>query len=1067
MSRRLLAGFCLVTACFWFHSVTLAQSTKARITGVVSDASGAVLPGVQLAVRNAETGAQRSMNSDERGRYVAAELAPGAYEVTATMTGFETLTRRGITLVVGQDAVINLTMNVGAVSEKVDVTGEAPLVDTSSSSVGGVVDSTQITQMPLNGRDFSQLALVVPGVFSVRNSDAGASKGFGTRIAMAGSRVDQTGWLLDGTNMKSVANFGSPGSATGVLMGVDSVREFRVLTGSYSAEFGGSSGGVVQLVTKSGTNEMHGTAYEFLRNDNVDARTFTDRAKPEFRRNQFGGSLGGRIKRDKAFYFGNYEGLRQATVGSSQVATVPSESVHRGIVNGQQFSISPETKPFLDLYPLPNGTIRGDTGLLFSPSTEVLDENYFVTRVDYYLTPNQTLFSRFTYDQGSDSLPDVIPLSNQLIFTHSRFATAQYERIISPRLLSTTRAAYNRTNVSSDIVLNVNYPKNLFFLGYNEPPAITITGVNQLGPSANNISTRVQNLYEFSESMLYNRGSQSFKFGANFQMPDFNTSGPAAGAFGAFGWGSLQAFLQNGPLLTSAAQFPLSGTFRSLRQKVIGLYFQDDWQLRPNFTWNLGVRYEPFTAPTEKWNRLSSIRDWVHATQFDVGVPFWEQMSLKNFSPRVGFAWAPNGNGRTAIRAGFGLFYEVLAGSYYRTFSTKNPPFVASLVNAFTSYTSAASDVARIGPTALSAKTNSGTFYETVDGKIKPSYEMKFNASIEREIAKNLSVSVGYVGSRGVHLWRILDANAIPSTQVNGRAFVVTRNPLQRPNPNLGNGTLRISDAQSFYNSMNVEVKKRLSRGFQIQTSYTWARNVDDSTTGVAQTDYNEGAASQPYDKIADRGLSSLHLEHNLVINGIWTVPSPAQTGIASYLLAGWQVSGIYSASSGVPFTVYVNGRNATDGTRNAGRQHPDLVAGRTSESIISGTSAGCGTGANAVQAGEKIGTPDRYFDPCAYFLPPAGFYGNNGRNTLIGPRFSNVDFSLLKNIPVPLRENARLEFHADFFNLFNRANLAPPQPTLSQAWNASNRQLVGGTAALTKVVGSARQMQFALKLIF
>jgi hypothetical protein len=266
---------------------------------------------------------------------------------------------------------------------------------------------------------------------------------------------------------------------------------------------------------------------------------------------------------------------------------------------------------------------------------------------------------------------------------------------------------------------------------------------------------------------------------------------------------------------------------------------------------------------------------------------------------------------------------------------------------------------------------------------------------------------------------------------------------------------------------MNVEVKKRVSHGFQVQASYTWSRNVDDSTTGVAQTDYNEGASSQPYNKLADRGLSSLHLEHNFVLNGIWTVPSPAKTGLVSYVLGGWQLSGIFSASSGVPFTVYVSGRNAQDLTRNAGRQHPDLVAGRSSSSITSGTSAGCGTGANAIKPGTKLGTPDLYFDPCAYFLPPAGFYGNAGRNTLIGPRFAGVDFSLMKNIPLRLREGSKLEFHADVFNLLNHPNLAPPQPTFSAAWNAASRQLVGGTGALTKVVGSARQMQFGLKLIF
>ncbi|OFW44423.1 MAG: hypothetical protein A3J28_09925 [Acidobacteria bacterium RIFCSPLOWO2_12_FULL_60_22] len=244
-----------------------------------------------------------------------------------------------------------------------------------------------------------------------------------------------------------------------------------------------------------------------------------------------------------------------------------------------------------------------------------------------------------------------------------------------------------------------------------------------------------------------------------------------------------------------------------------------------------------------------------------------------------------------------------------------------------------------------------------------------------------------------------------------------------------------------------------------------------------AQTDYNEGAASQPYATKSDRGLSSLHLAHNWVVNGIWTLPSPARSGFASYLLGGWQFSGIYSASSGAPFTTYVNGRNAPDLTRNAGRQHPDIVAGRNNSNIVSGTTAGCsfsgGTlvpynGTAGVTPGQKLGTPDLYFDPCAFFLPPAGFYGNAGRNFLIGPGFSNVDFSLLKNTHVGIHEGSRLEFHADFFNLFNRANFGPPTGTPgTQTLNAANRQPVAGAGLLTKVVGRERQVQFGLKLIF
>ena len=342
MSRAALAcwvlAFVLTTS-----SLGMAQTT-AKLSGVVADESGGVIPGAQISIKNVGTGVQRSVVTDARGQYAAPSLAPGEYEITASLAGFETLVQKGIVLAVGQAAEINLKMKVGEVASRVEVTGDAPIVDTSTSAVTGVVEEKRIQDLPLNGRDFSQLALVQPGTVSVRNTSQVAQKGMGAKVSMADSRPDQTAWLLDGTNIKSISNFGTPGSAAGLMMGVDAIREFQVLVSDYSAEFGFTSGGVVNIITKSGTNGLHGTAYEFLRNSKLDARNFFDRAKPAFKRNQFGASLGGRIKKDKAFFFGNYEGLRQR-LGLTPVAIVPDQSVHQGIVGGQQLQVAPEIRP--------------------------------------------------------------------------------------------------------------------------------------------------------------------------------------------------------------------------------------------------------------------------------------------------------------------------------------------------------------------------------------------------------------------------------------------------------------------------------------------------------------------------------------------------------------------------------------------------------------------------------------------------------------------------------------------------------------------------------------------------
>lgn len=360
-------------------SPAMAQTTTGAFLGTVTDSSGGVLAGAQVTASNGETGMKRSATTGADGKFVISQLPPDSYSITVTMTGFATLVRGGMTLTVGQQANLSLALQVGAVSQQVTITEEVPIVETTQSAVSGVVEEKRITDLPLNGRDFTQLALVEPSVVSVRNAASGnVSAGFGTRVSVAGSRPDQTGWLLDGVNIRGTSQFGTPGSAGGGVMGVEAVREFQVLTTNYSPEFGGTSGGVINMVTKSGTNQLHGSAYEFLRNSDLDARNFFDVQKPSFKRNQFGGSLGGPIRKDKTFFFGNYEGLRQP-LGLTSNAIVPDANAHLGLVpvrgGLQQVTIAPSIAPILNLWPLPNGGAVGGVnsgfGTLLTPGNQV------------------------------------------------------------------------------------------------------------------------------------------------------------------------------------------------------------------------------------------------------------------------------------------------------------------------------------------------------------------------------------------------------------------------------------------------------------------------------------------------------------------------------------------------------------------------------------------------------------------------------------------------------------------------------------------------------------------------
>ncbi len=1046
--------FVAAAAVLLCSSLGQAQTT-ARVSGVLTDGTGAVLPRVQVAVMNVTTGIPRTLATDEKGRFVAAQLAPGPYQITATMAGFDTLVRTGITLEVGQEGELSLAMKGGAVSEQVTVTGEAPLVNTSGSAVAGTVEEKRIVELPLNGRDFTQLALVQPGMYLARKSDTVGTKGFGTRISVAGSRVEQTAWLLDGTNIRGASAFGVPGSAAGLVLGVDAVREFQVLTSNFSAEFGFTSGGVVNMVTKSGTNQFHGTAYEFLRNSVLDARNFFDYPnKAAFKRNQFGASVGGPIKKERAFFFGNYEGLRQR-LGVTRISQVPDANVHRGLVPDrsgvlQSIPIAASTRPYLELYPLPNGQpvlANGvPTGIsqLLKAASQPTNENYFVTRVDYRLDDKQNLFSRFTFDQGDSINPDTLPITSTNVRTRTRYSTVQHQFIVTPQFLMMSRVAYNRSVLASTMLLHDNFSSNVFIFNPKLPPTIGFPGVSSIAPNLQNIFSNTTNLYQFAEDMVYTRGSHSMKFGADFEKMGMNFDGGSRD-FGAFDWKSIADFLQdsiNG-LNTFTVGAPGSSAFRTTRQRFLGLYLNDDWKVRSRLSVNLGLRYEPYSIPTEKWGRLATIRDWRTTTQMQTDIPFFHNPSKKYLSPRVGFAWDPRGTGKTAVRGGFGVFYLPATLGWWRTQTYRNPPFYALINTVPPNLAGAAAFVNRIGPTILTTRTNSATFVQLPNWNIRSSYEMKLNLTVERDLGWDTRLAAGYLGGRGVGLWRLSSANAAPPILVNGRPFVAAGTP--RPNPNLSSGAMNFSDAQSFYNSMQIEIKKRFSHGFQFQASYTWSKNMDDSTTGGVATDYSEGDSSQPYNPKGDRGLSALHVGQNFVFNTLYSIPSPWSSGLGSYLLGGWQISGIFSAASGIPFTVNVSGFNAPDLARSSGRQRPDLAPGRDPSDIV-------------------LGSPSRYFDTAAFVLPPAGFYGNLGRNVTFGPGLTNVDLSVLKNFRLHWNEGSRLEFHADLFNISNHPNFSEPA---SVVLNASNGRPVAGAGLITTTTTNSRQIQFGLKLVF
>ena len=557
---------------------------------------------------------------------------------------------------------------------------------------------------------------------------------------------------------------------------------------------------------------------------------------------------------------------------------------------------------------------------------------------------------------------------------------------------------------------------------------------------------RIQNIWQGSQSFQYVHGAHTVRFGLDVQRQNYNQYRSAGANEGSFGWSSLTSFLTDARLqsfgVTAAGADQTEP--RTWSQWVYGAYFQDDWKVLRKLTLNLGVRYEPFSVPTEKHNRYATELNWATATTLLTNLPLWKNPSDRNVSPRVGVAWDPTGDGKTAVRAGFGIFFVDLLDTYYGTPGQLNPPFFGQVSTVLGNLATSVSDVAGATAAALSTVLNPHSSVTLIQYDLRPSYEIKCNLSIERQLPGDVSVVAAFVAGRGVHLWRTQSIDYAPSTIVNGRPYVAPGTPTI--NAGTGQGSIHVSDGQSFYNALQLEVKKRLSHRLQMQAAYTWSKNIDDGTYGGVSGIGNEGSTSQPDNPKADRGLSGLDQAQTFVLNGIYQLPSPVQSGFMTYLVNGWQLSEIFTANSGEPFSVFMSGTNVPNGIAATGQQHPDLAPGFNSGNIITGN-------------------PNQWFNPAAFVLPPVGYYGNAGRNILMGPQLFDLDFNLAKSFKVGWAEKQHLDFKVDVFNTLNHPNFAIPSST--QVLNPTTDAYIAGAGKITKTVTTARQLQLSMRFVF
>jgi hypothetical protein len=1080
---------------------TVAQVAGGTISGTITDSSNALVRNAQISVKNKDTDSTREVSSNNDGFYSVPNLAPGDYLVTVSVPGFEKTVAQ-IDLTVGAKQLLNLTIRPGKVTQKVDVTQSVPTVDLSTSSISGVVTGREVRELPLNGRSWVDLVTLQPGVnvptsLAPPTSDERPDRGYGAQVSINGARPQQNNYRLDGISVNDNTN-GAPGSVLGGTLGVDAIQEFSVLTVNYSAEYGRTAGGVVNAVTRSGTNEFHGSAYDFLRNDVLDARNYFDLQpkRPAFRRNQFGGAAGGPIWKDHTFIFGDYEGIRQAK-GISSNSTVPSAaawggnlcSVPDGTCTPKNITVDPAAVKYQPLFPLPNAGLLsgGDIGQYNFAPNDVTHENFFTTRVDHKLTNSDNLFGTFVYEKATDASPDPLNIVNFGSITKHDQVILEETHSFSTTLVNSLRFGFNRAVTDSFGGLSAINPAakdaSLAAIPGQFAAQVNISGVTHMQGGVAPNKNYIWNSYQVYDDAFFTHGRHSLKFGfaaERMQLSVLLTTAPT----GSFSFGTLEDFLTNGhdtnPFISFQGDFPSSSIPRYLRQSLFGGYVQDDWRLSSTLMLNLGVRYEMTTVPTALQNRLATLINPTDPTPH-LGNPFYLNPTLHNFEPRIGFAWDPFNNGKTAVRGGFGMF-DVLPLPYEFAFLTRASPY-------FLTGSASGLPPGSFFSGAFPLLGANSVRQTLIQHNPPRNYVMQWNLNLQRELVKNSSVLVAYVGSRGVHQpFRADDMNAVlpcnllaqpgcPPAQVLAGQGLFWPTPIASGtviNPNFGQTAGFRWGGDSYYNALELQVNHRVGRQLQLQGAFTWSKSIDTSSSSLIG-DAFQTTVSSPYwwDTKYGRGLSDFDIRRNLVINATWELPvSKSLSGPVSYLATGWQLSTIFKAAGGTPFTPTFG----TDGDPlglNSGDpfDYPSLTGGPGCKSLTNPGNPNhyIKTECFAIPTASPALYP--FCDTSVHGLnPPApecfNLRGNAGRNILTGPGFTDLDFSVVKNNYIrAISESFNLQFRAEIFNILNHPNFISNKH--NDIFDSTGAPVPTAGVLGSTVLGNERQVQFALKVIW
>lgn len=1023
----------LLVSCLPFPA--LAQ-TGAILSGVVKDESGAAVRDAKVTIVSTDTGRARAFLTDGEGRYTAPDLSAGKYEVRAERDGFNATVRSGIQLNVGQTATLEIVLKVGSIKEQVEVKGDVTQVETTSSTDKGIVNREMISELPLNGRDFSQLAEIQVGVYANPNMGKAvtAAQGAGPRISISGSRPNQNGFLLDGSDIQD-AQQRTPSGVSGATLGVDTVREFSVLTNLFDAEYGKRSGGIINAITKSGANEFHGSTFEYLRNADLDARNFFDVHKPAFKRNQFGFTLGGPIRHDKTFFFVSYEGLRDR-LGSTSIVNTLTATGRTGNLGSQTVKVNPAVVPYLALYPLPNGTDFGDgVGQYISTVNTPTSEDYVVAKVDHNISDSDSLWGRYVFDNSNTLSQNAFQGFNNLGLTRRQFFTVGERKILSPQLLNDFESSFNRNAAGSLAQQTIDLPASLSFVPGQLFGSLNVSGLGNYGSARLSNRKLTQNTFEERDVLSYIKGRHVFKAGADFERIQFNTFSAFA-QMAEWDFTSVAGFLADTPSALDVMN-PASDPIRGWRLNTFSAFAQDDWKVSSRLTLNLGLRYELATEPSEVNGKDASLLHPLTDTQVSVVSHLYQNPSRLNFAPRIGFGWDVFGDGKTALRGGTGVYYDLILPVDWIFAATNMPPFFVrpnpSNPKGFPSV-----------PAALAAS-GVAPFFNAVTNTPAQPYVYKYSLNLQRQLFRDFVVTVGYDGNHGVHMPREQMIN-IYQFQVlaNGEKYFPATSV--RLNPNFGPISYTVFDTNSTYNALQVSALKRFSKRYQVQFNYTYANamNASDGNIGTSEVGGGTTGSLDPFDWKRDWARAAYDVRNKATALSSYELPR--WQGLRGALFGSWQMNGILTLEDGVPVNIGISVDVSRSGilAPSGGELRPNLAPGGSGNPLVNSRN------------------PNGYWSGSSFQLPQAGYLGNLGRNTGTSPGLETLDFSMNKT--VHLRERLALQLRSEAFNILNRANFGLPSST---AFSSTSGVPSGSFGHITGTATTSRQVQFALKLLF